>query len=370
MPKRFYRKHLRHQPDYNMEQLNIKKKILIFVPGGVGGAERMTLTIGKMLPREKFEVKFVVIGRLRNIYNIMPEGYEADCIPVFNKYAFSTLRIWWKIIREKPDFIFTSQVAYNPRVIIAAKLAGCKVIARSSGMLSNYPKAKFLKVRLTYPYADLLVAQQDDMREEMIRLLNVEPQKVRTIHNPLDCQHIDSLSSAPSPYLEKGHVNFVQAARVNHSKAQDIGIKAFAIVQKNIPKAHFYVVGGYDEKSEYYKSLCKLVAALHLQDNIHFVGYDKNPFRWVKNADCFVFPSRAEGLPNALIEASYLGVPCVATRCLNIIDEIIKNGKNGYVVEVDDMECLAQAMKDAIKLKSCAMFYKPGTPEEITNLFA
>ena len=346
-----------------------KKKVLIFVPGGVGGAERMSLTIGSMLPQDKYEVKFVVIGRLRSIYNIMPKGYDVDCIPVLNKYAFSTLRIWWKIIREKPDIVFTSQVAYNPRVIIAAKLAGCRIIARSSGMLSDYAKAKFLKVKLTYPFADLLIAQQDDMREEMIRLLKVNHQKVKTLHNPLDYAHIDSLSKAPSPYPENGNINFIQAARVNHSKAQDTGIKAFAAIQKSIPNAHLYFVGGYDEKSFYYQSLCQLIKEFNLQDCIHFVGYDKNPFRWVKNANCFVFPSRAEGLPNALIEASYLGVPCAATRCLNIIDDIIKDGQNGYVVDVDDVEGLAQAMKDAVQLKSCTMCYKPGTQEEILNIF-
>lgn len=345
-----------------------RQKILIFTPGGAGGAERMSALIGKLLPKDKFEVKYVVIGRLRKVYNFLPEGYEADCIPVRNIYAFSTLRIWWKIIREKPDVVFASQVAYNPRVIIAAKLAGKKVVVRSSGMIGHYKK-KWRGVKATYPWANKLVAQQEDMREEMIRLLAVPPEKVVTIHNPLDTANIDALGTASSPYPDTNDVNYVQAASINHRKAQDVTIKALAVVKHGIPNAHLYFVGGYDEKSDYYQSLCKLIADLNLQACVHFVGYDKNPFRWVKNAHCFVFPSRIEGLPNALIEASYLGVPCAATRCLNIVDNIIKNGRNGYVVDVDDVEGLAQAMKDAIGLKGCTMLYKPGTPEEFANLF-
>ena len=217
-------------------------------------------------------------------------------------------------------------MAYNPRVIIASRLAGCKVIVRSSGMIGNYPSAKLRRVKFTYPYADLLFAQQEDMREEMIKFLKVKPEKVITIHNPLDCTDIDSLSVAPSPYLAKDTVNFVQTASVNHRKAQDVTIKAMAIVKQSIPNAHIYFVGGYDEKSDYYHSLHKLITEQNLQNNVHFIGYDKNPFRWVKNADCFVFPSREEGLPNALIEASYLEVPCAAARCLRIVDEIIKYG--------------------------------------------
>lgn len=346
-----------------------KKKVLFFLPGGVGGAERMSVLIGKLLPKDKFEVKYVVIGRLKKIYNILPDGYAVDCIPVLNKYAFSTLRIWWKIMKEKPDVVFASQVAYNPRVIIAAKLAGEKVVIRSSGMIGNYPTKKLWSVKITYPWADKLIAQQEEMREEMIRLLKVPNEKVVTVHNPIDTADIDALSTAPSPFTDTKDVNYVQAASIGRRKAQDVAIKALSIVRQSIPNAHIYFVGNYYEKSDYYQSLCKLVAELNLQACVHFVGYDKNPFRWVKNARCFVFPSRAEGLPNALIEASYLGVPCAATRCLNIVDDIIKDGQNGYVVDVDDVEGIAQAMKDAVKLNNCTMIYKPGTIKEFSNLF-
>lgn len=346
-----------------------KKKILIFTPGGAGGAERMSALIGKLLPKDKFEVKYVVIGRLRRIYNILPDGYAVDCIPVLNQYAFSTIRIWWKIIKEKPDVVFASQEAYNPRVIIAAKLAGRKVVIRSSGMIGHYKKKKWKSVKATYPWADKLIAQQEEMREEMIRLLEVSPEKVVTIHNPLDCYEIERLSTAPSPYPENNEMVFVEVASVQHRKAQDVAIKAFATVKRNIPNARMYFVGVYHEESDYFQGLQKLIDEYGLQGSIQFVGYDKNPFKWVKNADCFVFPSRMEGLPNALVEASLLGVPCAAARCLPIVDVIIKDGQNGYVVDVDDVEGLARAMKEAVKLKNCMMLYKPGKPEDLASLF-
>ena len=354
-----------------MERTNrkgLQQKILIFTPGSVGGAERMSVLIGKLLPKDRFEVKYVVVGRLRNIYNILPEGYAVDCIPVLNQYAFSTIRIWWKIIKEKPDVVFASQVAYNPRVIIAAKLAGRKVVIRSSGMIGHYKK-RWRSVKATYPLAHKMIAQQEEMREEMIRLLEVSPEKVVTIHNPLDCYEIERLSTAPSPYPENNEMVFVEVASVQHRKAQDVAIKAFATVKRNIPNARMYFVGVYHEESDYFQGLQKLIDEYGLQGSIQFVGYDKNPFKWVKNADCFVFPSRMEGLPNALVEASLLGVPCAAARCLPIVDDIIKDGQNGYVVDVDDVEGLARAMMEAVKLKNCTMLYKPGTPEDFASLF-
>ena len=168
---------------------------------------------------------------------------------------------------------------------------------------------------------------------------------------------------------DKDEVVFVEVASVQHRKAQDVAIKAFQIVKSAIPNASLYFVGVYHEESDYFQGLQKLIEELGLQGSIQFVGYDKNPFKWVKNADCFVFPSRAEGLPNALVEASYLGVPCAAARCLPIVDDIIRDGQNGYVVDVDDVEGMAQAMIKACAIEECKMIYRPGNAEDFAKVF-
>ena len=341
-----------------------KKKILIFTPGAVGGAERMSVLLGKLLPRDRFEVKYVVVGRLKDIYEIMPEGYEVDCLPLRNIYAFSVPRIWWKIRRERPDVVFTSQASYNPRVILAARLARRKIIVRSTGMMGTYDTKTKLFVRPTYPLADLLIAQHEDMRQEMIRMLRVPAEKVATIHNPLDRAEIDRLAGAPSPFAQDGAVNFVQSASVCHRKAQDVALEAFALVRERIPSAQLYFVGRYDEADAYCRSLQATIPSRNLQACVHFVGHDPNPFRWVKHASCFLLPSRAEGLPNALIEASYLGVPCVASRCLRIVSDIVRDGENGYTFPVDDAQAMAQAMLRAVELRDCRMTYHPGTADE------
>ena len=69
----------------------------------------MTVTIAKMLPKERFEVKFVIVHRsLGTIVKFIPEGYEIIHIPVHNIYCAATLRIMRVIRREKPDVVFGS----------------------------------------------------------------------------------------------------------------------------------------------------------------------------------------------------------------------------------------------------------------------
>lgn len=345
------------------------KKILIFTHGGLGGAERMCITIGQLLDKKKYDVQYVIWGRRKEVFDIIPEGSNVDTIPFLNVYCFSTIRVWWKIVKSKPDIVFSSLSAFNPRVIIAAKLARRKTIIRSSGMVGDYGWWKFFKLKLTCPWADLLIAQQEDMRQEMIKKMNVLPEKVITYHNPIAFSDIDKKKDAFSPFVDKQATNYVNVARINWNKGQDVAIKALSIIKKLNNNAHLWLIGSYNKNDSYYQDLVNLVRILNLEDSVHFTGHEENPFKWVRHCNCFVFPSRHEGLPNALVEASYLGVPCVAARCLNVVDDIIKDGYNGYVVDVNDIDGLVEAMKKAVELKDFNMIYKPGTAKEINQIF-
>ena len=112
-----------------------------------------------------------------------------------------------------------------------------------------------------------------------------------------------------------------------------------------------------------------LVKDKGLQDYIHFVGYDDNPYRWMKFCDCFVLPSRIEGLPNVLVEAMYLGRPVVATKCIPFISRMVDDGKNGILCETENPQALANAMIKAVDLKNFKMTYKPSTADDFIKIF-
>ena len=89
----------------------------------------------------------------------------------------------------------------------------------------------------------------------------------------------------------------------------------------------------------------------------------------MKYCDCFVLPSRIEGLPNVLIEAMYIGKPVVASVCIPVIDRMVENGYNGYKVQPEQPEQMATAMEKALLLKNFQMTFHLAEPKDFVKLF-
>ena len=349
-----------------------KRKVLFFLPSNTGGAERMTITLAKMLPPDEFEVKFVIVHRsLGTIVNFIPPEYEVIHIPVHNIWCAATLRIIKVIRREKPDAVFSSLLYLNYRLIVAAKICGVKVIVRNNIDLSRTSSSWSKRmVIFTYRWVDKVIAQQEEMHDEIIEFTGLSAKKVITLHNPIDTDSIDVKCQVTSPYINADkQLKYVWVARFSREKGHDLLIKALHLVRKKNSDAHLYLVGKFEQAGAFFQELTGLIDSLDLKDYVHLVGFDSNPYRWVKNGDVYVMPSRLEGLPNSLIDAMYLGKPVVATRCIPVIDRIVEDGYNGYVVPSEDVEAMAEAMLKAPGLKGFKMTYKPASKEDVVALF-
>jgi len=350
-----------------------KTKVLFFLPSATGGAERVTVTIAKMLPRNEYEVKFVIVHKsLGTIVQFIPEGYEVIHIPIANIYCFTTLKMIRVIREEKPDFVFSSLIYLNSRVIAAAKVCGVKSIVRNNIDLSRGKQGLLngLLIKSTYKWADRIIAQQEEMHDEIVRYTEVAQEKVITLHNPIDEESIREKAFVDSPYdADSNETKYVWVGRFSEEKGQDLIVRAMEIVKKKVSNAHLYLVGEYNWNNGYDRSIKEFVESHGLTDCVHFVGFDNNPYRWVNYCDCYVMPSRLEGLPNSLIEAMYLHKPVVATKCIPVVSRIVKDGYNGILAETENVDSIAAGMVAALELKDFEMTYHPASEQEFRNLF-
>lgn len=133
--------------------------------------------------------------------------------------------------------------------------------------------------------------------------------------------------------------------RLCQLKRFDILIESFALISKQIPD-YTLVIYGEGEKRE---ELQDLIYSLGLQEKISMPGAFHNAVEFVNNASVFVLSSELEGMPNALMESMSMGVPCVSTRCNMGPEELIDDGVNGLLVNVNDKQQMAYAVLKVIK---------------------
>lgn len=345
----------------------------MFLSPGVGGAQRMSLRLATLLDTNIFEVVFVVVGKKNyQICDFIPTTANVKILKIRNVYDFLTIRIVRLLRKEKPYAVFCSQMYLNIRVILAAKmLAGIRIVIRHNSVVKNLKKMPLtlLFAKKICKYADRVISQTEEMTEELVLEFKVPKEKIVTLHNPIDEQQIHNKIGIQSPYPPISGPKYIMVGRVDPVKGYEFAIYAFAKVVKRIPAAQLYIVGDNSSDTNYYNKLIANIQELKITGNVHFEGYTDNPYIWIKNADVFMLTSKVEGLPNTLIEATYLQVPSISTRCANIVNEIVIDGDNGYLVNYGDNDALVNKMIKALDLPRVKSPYQGATSQEINKVF-
>lgn len=351
----------------------MKKKVLIFLQSGVGGAERVSVTIGKNLDRTKFDVFFCLIGCETNVLSIeqfIPPYYKVFRLPGVN--GFKAIVYYWMILRkEKPDIVFSSIMHANTKLLACSLLLKkMKFIVRNNNYLYTLSKRQLLLLKIFYRYADAIVAQTQEMALELTNKLRLPSEKVFALQNPIDKQNIDEKKDCPSPFKRLSNPIYVACGRFHPVKGFDILIKAFAMVLQRQPNAELHILGKISSECEsFYQTILSLVQELQLSQKVFFDGFQLNPYVYIKNASCFVLSSRNEGLPNVLVESLYLGTPVAATKCIPVIERIVRDGIDGCLAESENVESLANAMLKASLLGRVESSYQAAGLDEFQRLF-
>lgn len=134
----------------------------------------------------------------------------------------------------------------------------------------------------------------------------------------------------------------VGAGRLTEQKNFPLLIRAFARVAHKFPEHKLVIYG----KGSLLESLKDLAAEHGIGDRVEFPGFCTDMPERLEKAGMFVLSSDYEGMPNALMEAMALGVPCVSTDCGGGGAKfLIQDGENGILVPQKDEEALAVAME-------------------------
>lgn len=334
-----------------------KQKVLFFLPQMLGGgAEKVTINIMKLLDKTLFDVHLVTLSDNGPSMSNVPDTVQIHILHV-KKTLFSFFKLRKKIAELKPDIVFSSLLrGHIPLVFTSISLIKKPyIILRSPNspklLIENNELSHIMKYLIEFAYtkADKIIAQTPEMREEIIHYHDIDPNKIKVLLNPLDQQDIDKkVAKSESPY-NSNNINIIAAGRLLRQKGFDVLIESFAHVINQNPIFKLFIIG--EDVSGEQAALQQRVKELHLENHITFLGYQSNPYPYFQHADAYVLSSRWEGLPNTVLESLYLKTPVISTRCIPFLSELIHDGENGYLVEVEDISGLAEAILKTTEIK-------------------
>jgi len=217
---------------------------------------------------------------------------------------------------------------------ILAKLMGMKskVIISEGAMpslqykngLQGYTN-RFL-IKSLYKKSDLVIANSKGNARDLINNFNIK--KVNIVYNLCDIENILEQSKEKIEVTYNGFI-FVTVGRLDSGKNHKLIIEAMQDTD-----AQLYIIGDGELKN----NLKSTIENLGLQDKVFLLGRQKNPYKYLIKADCFVFASNHEGFPNVLIEALVCELPVISTDCQSGPRELLAPDNDVEVQLQNDIE--------------------------------
>jgi len=329
------------------------RKILFLIDTllGPGGAEGALLRMVEHLPRYGFEC---AIGSFDigadTAYHRMFQCpiYDLKIERTWDLGALKVASRLWKLVREqKFEIVHTMFPTADLWGGPIAQLAGGTLLISGRRDMGIVRSGKHdLAYRIMARRFDQVQAVSEATRMAAIEKDHIPADRVVTVHNGLDLDHIDRTPRNRDLVGElcldpEGATVITTFGRVWPVKGIDVLIRAAAIVREQLPHTNFVVAGLFE--GEYSNTLRQLAESLGVAGNFRFVGRLKQVLPLVKASDAFWLLSRSEGLSNSLLEAMACRLPCVVTD-VGGNPEVVQNGDSGFLVPSEDPAAAAEKM--------------------------
>lgn len=195
-------------------------------------------------------------------------------------------------------------------------------------------------IRKNMLFAGVSKAVCDNMRRDLWTLPKT---RLATIYNMIDVdlaipQFMSREDARSTLNIAAEDFVFGNIARLSKNKDHHNLIQAFSLIKPYCPHAKLIIMGD----GELDETLNTLVAAYGLTESVHFTGFVKDAFRYMKAFDCFVLTSSQEAFGRVLLEAMIAKLPIIATK-VHGIPEVL--GDIGILVKAKAPHQFAQTMK-------------------------
>jgi glycosyltransferase involved in cell wall biosynthesis len=321
------------------------KKIAIITPFlANGGLEKVAVITAKGLS-ENFDVTLIVMDSYKIDY-----PYNGKIIDLgvslrsrnFVKRIYNTLLSIYRLKKLKNTHGYDVVISHGELANIPSVLSrGNKnilTIHSNRFAFKSDLQGKFVNIFIKYLYSskyiNKFITVSNGIRDSFIDKYNINPERISTIYNPIDINQIKSLSTEELNEYDDIFKNdvLITVGRLSFAKGQWYLLRIFQYLLKSNSNLKLVILGD----GELRDRLMKLSEELNLKTysiwknnnldssySVYFLGFQKNPFKFIKCSKLFEMTSLWEGFGNTIVEAMACGTPVISTVCKSGPNEII-----------------------------------------------
>ena len=331
-----------------------KMNVVFYIPALYkGGSERVLINLAVFFQEKGYRVAIVTDYRVQNEYEV-PDGIERVVLVDTHSEKLTAFKAIWRFRRFCRDHAIGTVIAflniYHAVLGTLFSQTRCILSIRNDPQESYKTTLSKIKNRVLLPLADGVVFQTREARESFPYLRD---RKTDIIENPIQDVFFD--------YDHNGSPNkLVTFGRLTAQKNQALLIDAVSDVVKRYPDVTLEIYGDGELKP----ALLQRIRELALEDHVFLRDSTTDVPSIMARSGIFILPSLFEGMPNALMEAMAVGMPCIATDCPCGGSAVLLRDDGGLLVKNNDRDDLTNAIIALLEKEDLRRHYSQNAKEK------
>lgn len=343
-------------------------KVLFVIPNlGHGGAEKVLVNLLKHIDRKKFSA---------SIFCIYDEGVNKTELPNDISYSsffkrsfkgsgyllklFSPEFLYRHMIKQQYDMVVSYLEGQTARIVSGCKDSNCKLVSwihveQHSAKNAARMFRSVNEMHKCYSSFDHIACVSKFVKHDFMTICpEIDKSKIDVLYNTVESDIILDLSKKKMDIrFDKSKINLCGIGTLKKSKGFDRLIRIHKRLKDDGYPIHTYLLGEGPEE----KTIRKMIDEYRLNDSITLLGYQINPYKYIKNSDIFVCCSYAEGFSTAATEALIVGTAVCTVDVSGMKEMLGENNEYGIVTDNDD-EQLYIGLKNLIDDPKLLQHYK------------
>ena len=261
---------------------------------------------------------------LKNDLRLMPKNWREKDLSWPPKYLWTQIRLWWELVIQPPDVLLVP--AHTIPFLPIRRKTKIFVTVHDVGF-KRFPEL-YKKVQIWYHdltmrriknRADIIITISDFSKQEIIKLYQVNPEKIRVIYPGYDKEKYHLSGEASEFRLQEIFQKYqiikpylLYVGRIERKKNISNLVRAFIEVKRQFPGLRLVLAG---EGGNLFEDIKKIIIQEKVEKEIIMTGYiteDDLP-EILRGAEIFLFPSLYEGFGLPIVQAMASGVPVVTS---------------------------------------------------------